>query len=88
MNLAHPIAWISIAILVVLAVRAVMVMRKEKDDPRGSVPGKGYHVIDSSYFSGGGGGGHQSQFRVPKDPQEYAKGFVPKSKGTDHDNDR
>ena len=80
MSWAQPIVWISLAILVVLLARAIAVLRSEPDDARGSKPGKGYHVIDSSYFSGGGGGGHQSQFRVPRDPQEYAKGFVPKGK--------
>ena len=83
MSWAHPIAWISLAIIVVLAIRAVLVVRSETSDKRGSEPGEGYHVIDSSYFSGGGGGGHQSHFRVPRDPQEYAKGFVPKGKDTD-----
>ena len=68
------------AILVVLAVRAVLVLRRERDAPRGSLPGKGHHVIDASYLSGGGGGGHHGTFRVPRDPQEYAKGFVPRKK--------
>ena len=68
------------AILAVLAVRAIYVLRREPKAPRGALPGKGYHVIDSSYFSGGGGGGHQSSFRVPRDPQEYEKGFVPRHK--------
>ena len=80
MTWAHPIVWISLAIVVVLLVRALAVVRRERHDERGAEPGTGYHVIDSSYFSGGGGGGHQSQFRVPRDPQEYAKGFVPRSK--------
>ncbi len=88
MSLLQPIVWISIAIVVILAIRTVIVLRQDRDTPRGSLPGKGYHVIDSSYFSGGGGGGHQSEFRVPKDPQEYAKGFVPKRKGSKDDDDR
>ena len=75
-----PIVFICAAIIVVLAVRAFVVVRGEGEAPRGSLPGKGHHVIDSSYFSGGGGGGHAGEFRVPKDPQEYAKAFVPKQK--------
>ena len=75
-----PIVAISAAIIVVLAVRAIVIMRRETDAPRGSLPGRGYHEIDASYFSGGGGGGSQSTFRVPRDPQEYAKGFVPPQK--------
>ncbi len=79
------IAVISALILIVLFVRAVIVMRNEGKSERGSEPGQGHHVVDSSYFSGGGGGGHQSSFRVPKDPQEYAKGFVPRQKGKRND---
>ena len=80
-----PIVVISAAILVIRAVRAFVVMRRETGAPRGAEPGKGYHIIDSSYFSGGGGGGHQSSFRVPRDPQEYARGFVPKHLITQED---
>ncbi|MEO1452352.1 MAG: hypothetical protein AAFV31_00905 [Pseudomonadota bacterium] len=75
-----PIVLISAAILAVLAVRAFIVVRRERDASRGSLPGKGHHVIDASYFSGGGGGGQSGEFRVPKDPQEYARAFVPKRK--------
>ncbi|WP_208351518.1 hypothetical protein [Pseudaestuariivita rosea] len=57
---------------------AVARMRDLKGTERGSPPGKGYHVIDADYSSGAGGGGHQTQYKVPKDPQEYAKLFVPK----------
>ena len=76
-----PIVILSAAIIVVLVVRAIFVMRREDPSaPRGVLPGKGYTEVDSSYFSGGLGGGHQSSFRVPRDPQEYAKGFVPRKK--------
>ncbi|MEL6645058.1 MAG: hypothetical protein AAFQ79_14090 [Pseudomonadota bacterium] len=75
-----PIVLICTAILVLLAVRAFIVVRREADAPRGSLPGKGHHVIDASYFSGGAGGGHSGEFRVPKDPQEYARAFVPRNK--------
>jgi hypothetical protein len=71
---------VSALILLVLGIRAYMVLRQERDAPRGSKPGKGYHEIDASYWSGGGGGGHQGSFSVPKDPQEYARRFVPKDK--------
>ncbi|MEM9475628.1 MAG: hypothetical protein AAGA71_10055 [Pseudomonadota bacterium] len=75
-----PIVAISTVILIVLAVRALIVVRNERDAPRGSLPGKGHHVIDASYFSGGGGGGQSGAFRVPKDPQDYARAFVPRNK--------
>ena len=76
-----PVVLLCAVILGVLVVRALIVMRRETErGPRGVTPGKGYTEIDSSYFSGGGGGGHQSSFRVPRDPQVYAKGFVPRQK--------
>ncbi len=68
------------AIAAMLGIRALIALRREKDAPRGSEPGTGYHVIEANYHSGGGGGGHSSTFRVPKDPQEYARAFVPKNK--------
>ena len=76
--LGAPVLLISAAILVVLAVRAAWVIRSEKGQLRGSPPGKGHHVIDANYNSGLGG--QTGQFRVPKDPGEYARTFVPRSK--------
>ncbi len=67
-------------ILLILGIRAFIVLRNERDAPRGSKPGKGYHEIDASYWSGGGGGGQQGSFKVPKDPQEYARRFVPRNR--------
>ncbi|MEO3414852.1 hypothetical protein AAFO92_09375 [Roseovarius sp. CAU 1744] len=69
--------WIVCA-LIVLFVGALAVMGKRKDSgPRGSEPGKGYHTLTSDYQSGMGGG-HVTTWKVPRDPQEYAKRFVPK----------
>ncbi len=85
MTWTTPIVLISAAILIVLVIRALLVLRREGDAPRGAEPGQGHHVIDSSYYSGGGGGGHQSSFRVLRDPQDYAKGFVPKHLNTQKD---
>jgi hypothetical protein len=78
--LTTPVFLISATIIVVLAVRATYVVRQEKDDQRGSLPGKGDHIIEANYFSGGGGGGSASSYKVPKDPQDYAKAFVPRNK--------
>ncbi|MFD1156766.1 hypothetical protein [Roseovarius aestuarii] len=64
--------------LIVLFIGALAVMSKRKDtDKRGSEPGKGYHTLTSDYQSGMGGG-HVTTWKVPRDPQEYAKRFVPK----------
>ena len=69
---------LSLLILAVLAVRVVLVVRA--DPPlreRGSLPGEGYHEFEVNYDSGGGGGTQTGQFTVPRDPQEYARRFVP-----------
>lgn len=73
------IVLLSGAILLILVAKAFWVIWKEKDAQRGSEPGKGYHEIDASYMSGVGGG-QVKTFKVPKDPQEYARRFVPHDK--------
>ena len=75
-------AIICVLILAVLLGRAVWVLRQEaaQEDggrPRGTAPGTGYTEIQSEYFSGLGGGSQMTS-RVPKDPQEYARSFVPR----------
>ena len=76
--LTTPAFLLCAAILVVLVIRTALVIRSEKDQPRGSAPGKGDHVIDANYNSGLGG--QPGEFRVPRDPQEYARRFVPKNR--------
>ena len=70
------------AILAVLLGRAVWVMRAEAADPdggrpRGTRPGPG-HVEIRSEYSSGLGGGEAMTVRVPRDPDAYARAFVPK----------
>lgn len=72
-------------ILLVLLARAIWIMRREAAEedggrPRGIPPGTGYTEIESNYFSGVGGGSQMTS-RVPRDPQEYARAFVPKRRG-------
>lgn len=69
-----------VLIVGLLAIRAWAVMRAERGARRGAEPGEGYHVIRSEYFSGGGGGGETTEYTVPKDPQAYARLFVPGNK--------
>ncbi|MEM9707426.1 MAG: hypothetical protein AAF871_01430 [Pseudomonadota bacterium] len=73
-----PVFLLCLAILIVLLVRAALVIRSEKDKGRGSLPGTGDHVIDANYNSGLGG--QEGTFRVPKDPDAYARRFVPKGR--------
>ena len=71
------------AILAVLVARAVSIMRAEGGRrPRGVPPGTGHVEIESQYFSGLGGGSHQAT-RIPRDPQAYARAFVPARRTSD-----
>ena len=45
--------------------------------PRGTEPGQGDTLVEGGAITGGIGGGYSSITRVPRDPQTYAKGFVP-----------
>ena len=75
------ITLISGAILAILIARTWYILRREKDDPmRGSDPGDGHHTIHAEYSSGISG--HSTSYKVPRDPQAYAKLFVPKPKDT------
>ena len=74
------IAYLFVAIVLLLFFRALGVIRHEKGQGRGSLPGQGDHEVRADYFSGGAGGGHSGSFRVPKDPQKYAQKFVPKDR--------
>ena len=80
------IALICGAIIALLLGRTLWIMRQERGQGRlrGSDPGKGTHTIHAEYSSGISG--HSTSYEVPRDPQEYAKLFVPKE--TDTDNDR
>ena len=72
---------LSLLILAVLAVRTVIAVRA--DPPareRGALPGTGHHEIEVNYDSGAGGGTQIARFTVPRDPQDYARRFVPRGR--------
>ncbi len=71
------ISLLVIAILAVTIVSAGMALRREAGRPRGVEPGEGHTEIEVNYHSGGMGGGHSAKIRVPRDPQAYARAFVP-----------
>lgn len=76
--IATPVFILSALILAIVGLRAYLIVRSEDGKKlRGSAPGKGDHIVQAEYQSGGGGGGSHGQFRVPKDPQAYARAFVP-----------
>jgi hypothetical protein len=71
---------LSLAILAVAVISGAVALRQSRGTERGSLPGKGDHIIEVNYSSGAGGGGQSTTYRVPKDPQEYAKRFIPREK--------
>lgn len=70
---------LSAAILAVAVISGGVALRRSRGTERGSPPGKGHHVIEVDYSSGVGGGQHMS-YKVPRDPQDYARKFVPKER--------
>ena len=76
-----PFTWVAAllggGILAILLARAWWILRHEDGPVRGVEPGEGHVEIESQYFSGLGGGSHHVT-RVPRDPQAYARAFVPR----------
>lgn len=70
---------LSALVLGLAVLRAIQSVRHAQDDDRGSDPGTGYHTLHAEYSSGAGGG-HSTTYKVPRDPQEYAKRFVPRDR--------
>lgn len=68
-------------ILAILVGRAAFVLRAERGAgaTRGVAPGPGHTEILSEYASGLGG--ERMTTRVPRDPQSYARAFVPRRNG-------
>ena len=66
-----------LAAIGVLAVAVAIVNQRRNPGSRGSEPGEGYHTLTSDYQSGVGGGQSRT-WTVPRDPQAYARLFVPK----------
>ncbi|WP_425039369.1 hypothetical protein [Primorskyibacter sp. S187A] len=69
-----------LSLLIALAAVALgwMALRRDPGKARGAKPGKGDHILTSDYQSGLGG--HSTTWRVPADPQEYARKFVPQGR--------
>ena len=66
-----------LGIVVMTAVVAVASQRRRPLEENDTDPD--YHTLRSDYQSGMGGGSVRT-WKVPKDPQEYARFFVPKNK--------
>lgn len=73
--------FILLLVLAIIGVTLLLARRAIRDDEgkgRGTPPGKGHTTLHSHYSSGLGGQSHS--YQVPRDPQEYAKRFIPKGK--------
>jgi len=68
------------AIAAVAWLKARAAIRRDRGAGRGLAPGAGDHIIEVEYSSGLGGG-QAMQIRVPRDPQAYARRFVPPGAG-------
>jgi hypothetical protein len=68
-------------ILVIVVGYALFDLRRRRNGPvkRGVEPGLGDSLVQGGIGSaaGGSGGGHNTVIRVTRDPQQYAKAFVP-----------
>ena len=67
-----------VAIVALSCVAGWIRLRQDPGKARGALPRKGHHELTSDYQSGLGG--HSTSWKVPADPQEYAKHFVPHNK--------
>ena len=65
------------AVIALVALLARSRAKADLKDRRGTDPGHGDQLIDNGYISGGPGGGHPTTTRVTRDPQQYAKAFIP-----------
>ncbi|WP_247225810.1 hypothetical protein [Yoonia sp. F2084L] len=52
-----------------------MVWKEAAEDRRGSDRKEGFHIIHSEYSSGMSG--HHTTYKIPCDPDEYARFFIP-----------
>ena len=66
-------------VLLLAVLRAAQSLRQDRATGRGTAPGRGDSVIESHYSSGVSGGQSMS-YRISRDPQTYAKLFIPKDR--------
>ncbi|RXV63230.1 hypothetical protein C6W92_10060 [Roseovarius sp. A46] len=83
MSGAAIITVLSGLVLLLAVLRAAQVLRQERESGsgarRGTEPGSGDSIIESHYSSGVSGG-QSMTYRISRDPQTYAKLFIPKDR--------
>lgn len=71
------LALLILALVVMVGLLAWLGQRRNSSQGDGDNPD--YHILHSEYHSGVGGGENRT-WKVPKDPQAYARLFIPKDK--------
>lgn len=64
---------------IIAMVAALAWMGQRRNTGQGDEDNPDYHILHSEYQSGVGGGESRT-WKVPKDPQAYARLFIPKDK--------
>ncbi len=81
MSINLIIGTLAALILAAFVLRAINIVMNEKGDQnRGSDKKTGFHTIHAEYSSGISG--HHTTYKVPCDPDEYARIFSPKETET------
>ena len=78
MNGSFPILVLVALIATAVFLIARQSLHRDKPGRPGADPDEGNHVLTSDYSSGLGG--HSTSWTVPKDPQAYARMFIPKDR--------
>ena len=77
MSMNVIIGTLAALILAAFVLRAINIVMKEKgEENRGSDKKSGFHTKHAEYSSGISG--HHTTYKVPCDPEEYARFFSPK----------
>jgi len=60
-------------VLIVAVCAPFRSLKHHRDTERDQSRARVYHEIDATYHSGRRGGGHQTNYRIPRDPKNYAE---------------
>jgi hypothetical protein len=72
--------FLALVIMAIIAMVALLAwLGQRRNTAQGDQDNPDYHILHSEYQSGVGGGESRT-WKVPKDPQAYARLFIPKDK--------
>jgi hypothetical protein len=73
-------AFLALLIVALVAMVAALAwLGQRRNTGQGEDANPDYHILHSEYHSGVGGGENRT-WKIPKDPQAYARLFIPKDK--------